>query len=334
MKQPNGYGGISKLKGRRRKPYAVRVTTGWTDEGKQIKKYLGYYATRREAIKALADYNENPFDLKESDAKFSEIYDRWTEKKYNGERPAAQCAACYNWFEPLHDKPFFSLRRKDLQACIDSCPRGAGTKQHMKSLVNQMYVWCIENELTNVNHAITLHVPAETRSEMHKPFSASDIDTLWANKEDHIAKLALILIYTGMRPAELMQMKNEDVHMEERYMRGGVKTEASKNRIIPIAEKIAPLISSLYDASQLYLVEAPRTSDALCKRFKYSALIKSLSEPHLPHDGRHTCATLLDNADVPLKIQQLILGHASKTITRRVYTHKTLEQLLEAINRI
>ena len=52
MKQPNGYGGISKLKGRRRKPYAVRVTTGWTDEGKQIKKYLGYYATKKEAIKA------------------------------------------------------------------------------------------------------------------------------------------------------------------------------------------------------------------------------------------------------------------------------------------
>ena len=65
-----------------------------------------------------------------------------------------------------------------------------------------------------------------------------------------------------------------------------------------------------------------------------SSVKKSLSTRHLPHDGRHTCATLLDNAEVPLKIRQLILGHSSQDITNRVYTHKTLQQLLNAINQI
>ena len=55
---------------------------------------------------------------------------------------------------------------------------------------------------------------------------------------------------------------------------------------------------------------------------------------HLPHDGRHTCSTLPDDAEVPMKIKQLILGHSSHDITSKVYTHKTLEQLIEAINRI
>ncbi|MBR6013189.1 MAG: tyrosine-type recombinase/integrase [Selenomonadaceae bacterium] len=55
---------------------------------------------------------------------------------------------------------------------------------------------------------------------------------------------------------------------------------------------------------------------------------------HLPHDGRHTCATLLDDAKVPLKIQQLILGHSSPNIANPVYTHKTIQQLIDAINRI
>jgi len=59
-----------------------------------------------------------------------------------------------------------------------------------------------------------------------------------------------------------------------------------------------------------------------------------LLEGHLPHDGRHTCATLLDDADVPLKIKQLILGHSAHDVTSKVYTHKTQAQLLEAINRI
>lgn len=47
MKNPNGYGGVSKLPGNRRRPYRVRLTTGWQQEGgKRRQKYhtLGYYA--------------------------------------------------------------------------------------------------------------------------------------------------------------------------------------------------------------------------------------------------------------------------------------------------
>ncbi len=40
------------------------------------------------------------------------------------------------------------------------------------------------------------------------------------------------------------------------------------------------------------------------------------------------------DADIPLKIRQQILGHTSKDITNRVYTHKTIQQLIDAINRI
>ncbi|MBQ6481718.1 MAG: hypothetical protein IJI45_11415 [Anaerolineaceae bacterium] len=53
MRLPNSYGSIVKLSGKRRRPYAVRITTGWTDKGRQIQKYLSYHATRREAMAAL-----------------------------------------------------------------------------------------------------------------------------------------------------------------------------------------------------------------------------------------------------------------------------------------
>jgi hypothetical protein len=62
MKNPNGYGGISKLPGNRRKPYRVRLTAGWQyqTDGKPLQKYhtLGYYTSRRAALIALADYNK------------------------------------------------------------------------------------------------------------------------------------------------------------------------------------------------------------------------------------------------------------------------------------
>lgn len=59
-----------------------------------------------------------------------------------------------------------------------------------------------------------------------------------------------------------------------------------------------------------------------------------LNLDHLPHDGRHTCATLLDNADVNKTIVKKILGHAGDDVTEKVYTHKTIQQLVEAINLI
>ena len=40
FRHENGFGSITKLGGNRRKPFGVRITTGWKD-GKQVRKYLG-----------------------------------------------------------------------------------------------------------------------------------------------------------------------------------------------------------------------------------------------------------------------------------------------------
>lgn len=75
LKNPNGYGSVFKLSGNRRKPWAVRITTGWTEEGKQTYEYLGYFTTRQEAMIALADYNSNPYDLSAGKITFKEVYE-------------------------------------------------------------------------------------------------------------------------------------------------------------------------------------------------------------------------------------------------------------------
>lgn len=121
-------------------------------------------------------------------------------------------------------------------------------------------------------------------------------------------------------------------------MRGGIKTTAGKNRVIPIAEKIFPFISEMYNPENEYLI--PENGQPLHQtkfRQRYwdkSEVLKSLPTKHLPHDGRHTCATLMDDAEIPLKIRQMILGHTSHDITTGTYTHKTIQQLIDAINRI
>lgn len=77
MRRGNGDGSIIKLSGKRRRPYAVRVTAGWTNDGKQIYKYIGYYTGKREANVALRAYLVNPYDVTVTQTTLKEIFNAW-----------------------------------------------------------------------------------------------------------------------------------------------------------------------------------------------------------------------------------------------------------------
>ena len=79
MRNENGFGSIvclDKSGKKRRKPWAVRITTGWKN-GKQVRKYLGYYATQADALIALAEYHKNSVNLDLSKLTLDEVWERW-----------------------------------------------------------------------------------------------------------------------------------------------------------------------------------------------------------------------------------------------------------------
>jgi integrase len=164
----------------------------------------------------------------------------------------------------------------------------------------------------------------------HIPFTDDEINLLWKHKDEFYPRLYLILIYTGMRVNELLKMKSEDVDLENRYMTGGSKTKAGKNRKIPIAEKILPLL----DASGEYLIMKDGEPLTYQQTRKESTIVlNSLNLPHNFHDTRHTCSTLLEKQNVSKLHIKLILGHASKDVTDR-YTHIDIKDLIDDINKI
>lgn len=101
MKNPNGYGGISKLPGNRRKPYRVRLTAGWQyqTDGKPLQKYhtLGYYTSRRAALIALADYNKRPYDLNLQHITLGELYNQWYDKHTVRLSRSSRCSFTAAW---------------------------------------------------------------------------------------------------------------------------------------------------------------------------------------------------------------------------------------------
>lgn len=340
LKLPNGYGSIVKLSGARRRPFMVRITTELTPDGKQIRKVLGYFAKEKDALIFLADYNKNPYDPENAGITFAKLYDKWSDEKYKGEKTPNNYAAAYAWCKSLHDENFQTLKTADFQTVIDNCEAGYSSKKNIKILINQMTKYALANDIVQKNYVELCKLPLQEESRMHRPFSAAELQKLWnlAPKNKNV-QIVLILCYTGLRPTELCKIESSNVNLAEHYMLGGIKTAAGKNRVIPIADKILPFIEKLYSEGHFWLLEdedGQLNYDKLRPRYWETAmtLLPMEMREHLPHDGRHTCATMMDNAGINDKIKKLILGHAGKDVTEKVYTHKTIEQLVEAINKI
>ena len=103
-------GSVSKMSGNRRKSWRARVTVSWEFDPdlmrkQQIQKTLGYYSTRAEALKALMDYNMNPFDLDILNITFEDCY-KEAEKDFTDGRKGNYQAAKQN-----RTAPFIGLSR-------------------------------------------------------------------------------------------------------------------------------------------------------------------------------------------------------------------------------
>ena len=67
----------------------------------------------------------------------------------------------------------------------------------------------------------------------------------------------------------------------------------------------------------------------------FNTCMGKLKMKHLPHDGRHTFASLMDSAGANDVCIKLIMGQSMKNdSTKGTYTHKTFEEILAEVNTI
>ena len=324
MRLPNGYGSVYKLSGKRRKPWIVVVSHGINEEGKVDREPIGYYRTRQEALDALAIYHREPQYLAGNKKTFGEVVQEFLDYKASSKDISASYKASLRKLTPLHRHKFKHVTAHDLQLIMDSTT--PSVSQVLKAAIKGLYKFAMMNSYTSTNLADALTPQAVDKSTLHYPFSPEEINELWQHEGDFTADMALILIFTGMRIGELLTLKNSNIH--EDYMIGGIKTKAGKDRVIPIHYAIKPIIQRYQSDKELFV--SMSTSNFREHRWKNSGI--SCLQKHTPHDGRHTCETMLNNANVNKVIIQRIIGHAGSDVDDSVYTHKTKEQLIEAIN--
>lgn len=368
MKLPNGYGSVTKLSGNRRKPYLARVTLGWitdkeTGKTKQNRVLIGTFKTKKEALQALAEYSANPYDLQTENMTLAELYQKWTDYYFptlESDSSSRTITSAWKYCHAIAGMRVKDLRARHIKGIMEDgyiisergknagekVPASAGTKARIKSMFNLMLDYALEYELIDKNYARTFDISndiikeKEAATRGHISFNDSEMKSLW----DNLGKIRfvdwiLIQCYMGWRPQELAILEIKNVNLESWCITGGMKTDAGKNRVVPIHSRIRQLVKKNYDTALELgsdrLFNDPEavkggmkiTYDKYAGRFSKVISALDLREDHRPHDPRATFITMAKKAGVDEYVIKRLAGHRITDITEATYTQRDIEWL-------
>lgn len=343
MKLPNGFGSIACYSGNRRRPYIVRKYI----DGRQ--KIIGQYATYEDALAFLVDYNKKPSLFAPATITFAEVYRLMAAERYPkiAKSTANNYKAAFKHCHELHTRPFAKLEISDLQGVIRGMSRrniGYASQKKCRQLMHLMYEYAVKYKIIPAAADITCYIDIDKKVVRYpkKPFITRQLNRVkkLANSDDTLARWAMCVVmmcYSGVRPGEFLAIQKNDVKLKQRYfIVRETKTEAGENRAVPISRKALPYFQLWMQENGRTLIVDDKGEQLSYHRFRtrFDNVMTATSCHHTPHECRHTCATLLDNAGANDTAVKRILGHASPGVTKGTYTHKSLHELKKAIDLI
>lgn len=368
MKNPNGWGSVYNLNKKkktddgkkypqRRKPW-VAVTPAYIADGKIVKKSIGTFATRTEAMAALEAYrHKSPEELQNMKKTLAQIWDDYkrTNKYKNISKSTQDCYnAAFNKLAALHKKEFAKLRTGDFQAVIDDFAeqgKSYSSLHDIKLICGLMSEYAAKNDIIGKNYARYIELPKKEESGK-RALTDLEVQKIKIGVKNNIpyAEWLLILCYTGWRISELLNLTQFQYDRKEKTLTGGNKTEAGKNRIVPIHPDIQPYVDKWANVGfdtifcrkevqrdkdgNVISEKWVKTTPDYFRKHILPGLLKALDlDPSIkPHECRHTFVTNLQKNGANKAYIQRLVGHSSKDVTDKIYTHADMKALRDTIN--
>ena len=337
MRNPNGYGSVVYLGKSRRLPYGVRKTVKFELNGEsctQKYKYFGYYATKREAMIALAKLNQRKLDASAADYTFGEMFEEWHDRHSRNleESSAKKLKSIFkNYCSGLAGVSIVSVTEAAMQEILDGCERGYQTQIAIKQVLQGVMSYTQSRGLRVDDPSAMLIAGGDQNIRPHKVFSMRAQAEM---KNDPLAWSIYFLLYSGMRIEELLRVKIADININEQYLIGGIKSKAGKQRVIPIHRFLVPLVKARLGQTYLVEMDGGRLSYKNYRSQIWDPIMKKYGHDYTPHDTRHTFMTAMHRAGVSDFYIQKIVGHTAKNTAHSVYTHTEPAELVAEINRL
>lgn len=320
--------------GKRRKPYAFRITKGFDINGKQRYEYLGYFSTRKEAMDFQIKFSYMPKETTLS-LTFKEVYEMWY--RYHSKDISTISAKAYEGSfskcDVIKDKPINNVPQNVLQSLIDN-ENTTGGARGLYLLFKMVFDYAEKNSyiMPQNNRTKYLDVPKQQKSNSRYRFSNEELETLWEHKDDEVVQTILILIYTGVRPMEYFNLTQDNVKGNYFIVEKG-KTENAK-REVPLHKDILPFF---------------KLCDGIDTQGKYSYWVTHKFEPKMeelgilyhedkkatPYCCRHTFNSMFfEIPNFNETYRRFIVGHSREGVGEQIYAHIDVMELKKEVDKL
>lgn len=308
---------------------AVAVV-GYKD-GKAVRKTKSGFKTKSEALayipelKRTAPRKEEPITL----AKAFELWFPTCEIAPNT-RLSYNCA--FRMFEPVQYVPLASLTIDELQELFDNSKLSRGAQNVSRTVLGLIFRWAIPRGYVPSGVNMASYIKTRGTLSKGKPsITPAQLERLRqaVGVVPHADRFYCSCLL-GFRPGEMVLLTCADYDPVERTIRGGIKTEAGKDRVVTISPKIQPIIDRLVEEAHggyIFGQNGKKISYSTWREWYYKVRDAcGLPPGSSPHICRHTFATLMKAVDAPDKDKLELIGHANESMLR-YYQDVSLDDL-------
>lgn len=342
-RRPQSQGSITKLSGRKHNPYWARLPADYST-GVPIRQSLGCYPTYKAAAEAISLATPNPMSPHPScTTTLADIYHHFEASQYYDTlSTSAQRTHRTAWkhLSNIANVPISIINMDILQQPINTLHRAGRKRATLAKVRNLCSLLCHEAigmGILQTNYGHYIQLPKDDTCPA-KPFDPIALQRIWAAADsgDTDAMSTLLMIYTGMRPVEMLSI-DISLHLhtinQYQYIQIGSKTRAGNNRIIPVPIILNPIINTLIgNRSSGPLISAPKGGHYRVDTWRarcFRPLMERLSlVGYTPYSCRHTYADMQKRRHISPEIMRLIMGHEDYATTVERYHTTTDEDIM------
>lgn len=267
-----------------------------------------------------------------------QVYDAW--EPWYEPRIGVTTLACYRsaykHYSVLAGRYIDTITAGDLQECMDKCPSGKRTHQNMKVVAGLLWAYAYDRDMVPKDVTENLYI-GKAETTQRDPITEEELETIRQHIADEpFADYIYALCYLGFRPGEFLKLKKTDLRNEDgvSYLVGGSKTDAGRDRSVPIPQQIVQIIADRVNVLGTDLLFPQYTynrkgeftgykqmSDSYFRESIFKPMMQRLgiAEGKVPYCARHTYSDKLKRAAGDDKTKAALMGHTDYAFTQSKY---------------
>lgn len=323
------------------KPRADGRYQGYINCGTSKRYFYGY--SREEVAYKISDFLKKGGMAQKNEPKHADTFAEYTEKWLTLYKiPNLKISTITNIrntlkpaLEHFGKRPMRSIKADELQEFLLGM-QAERMRDLCKTYLSQIFKKALAQDVIRKNPFDTIEIKAHKQKRKPALTQSEQRQFLQHIQGSKYELLFRVLLHTGLRIGEALALEKSDIQNGcisvsknvvfvdgKRIVQDSPKTVAGR-RTIPIPSSIEK--------------ELKQTSDTTLFPYTYNAIHIALSKISdalgfnvTAHTLRHTFATRLEEQNIPPKIRQYLLGHASIKMTLDTYTD-TQQEYVERFN--